>query len=138
MIIDDIACEDCLHREFNVAIGTAEVQDIGTSKMVAWIHLGVRCCQCGLLSCVNDQCQTIDRPFDPSWLGKLASQCRPDLTWLPGQLALCTTGTWTNECYVRFIDSTNANQPDAKWQYRETIELVDADRGRFASRYIEG
>lgn len=127
--IDDVACDGCLHCEFNVAIGTAGIRDIGTSQMFAWLHLGVRCCKCGLLSCVNDYCPEIACSFDPSWLCELASQHRPDLLWLPSQLARCIDGAWTNECYVRFVDSTNANQPDAEWQYRESIELVDPDRG---------
>ncbi|MBC8351419.1 MAG: hypothetical protein H8E66_05500 [Planctomycetes bacterium] len=127
--IDDIACDGCLHREFNVAIGTAGVGHIGSSLEFAWMHLGVRCCKCGLLSCVNDDCPATAFSFDPTWLIELASQDRPDLAWLPDQLARCTYGTWTNACYVKFVDSTNANQPGAEWQYRESVELFHPQRG---------
>jgi hypothetical protein len=69
------------------------------------------------------------RPFDPSWLCDLASQFQPDLPWLPEQLARCTTGTWSNDCKINFVDSTNANAPGAAWQFREVIELPDPRRG---------
>jgi hypothetical protein len=83
------------------------------------------------LSCVNDLCWPPlgVTSFDPSWVVDLALESRLELPWLAAELGRCTSGTWTNACYVQFIDSTNANLPGSEWQFRETIDLIHEKRG---------
>lgn len=63
-------------------------------------------------------------PFDPRWLVELAKQQRPELPWLAKSLESCTQCHWKRRrIYVYFVDPQSANQPNAEWQYRETISL---------------
>lgn len=128
--IDDYGCEDCPHKEFNVGIGQSSYSQSDSTQDVTWLNIGVRCCQCGLLACVNDySLQPLPAlPFDTTWLKELAMKLRPDLPWLATEIARCKFGTWTNACCIRFVNSDNANEPGADWQFRETIDLKD---GRF-------
>ena len=70
------------------------------------------------------------KPHDPTWLVKLAEEQRPDLPWLAESLAKCTSCHWNRRrIYVHFVDSKDANQPGAEWQYRETISLEHPEFG---------
>ena len=129
--IEDYECDDCRHTEFHIAIGKSWLTNDGEPNATTWVNIGVRCCQCGLLSCVNDYCwpPLAADSFDPTWVRELAHESRPDLPWLADELGRCTSGTWTDACYIRFVDSSNANQPGSEWQFREVIELVHEKRG---------
>jgi hypothetical protein len=124
--IDDYQCEDCLHSNFNISIGKSHVANNGQPRVTTWINIGTRCCRCGLLECVNDYCwpPVAAMSFDPTWICELARKTRPDLPWLADELGRCTSGTWTNACYIRFIDSSSAKQPGSPWRFREGITLI--------------
>lgn len=129
--IDDYACDECVHCEFEAAIGKTRLSADDTSQPNVWVNLGVRCRKCGLFACPHTYCwpRMTACPFDPSWLCELARRFRPDLSWLPDQLARCRVGTWNYHFFVQFVDSTNANAPGAAWQFREVIDLPDPRRG---------
>ena len=129
--IDDEQCDDCLHDRFNVAVGSSRHANDHALIAPTWFHIGARCCNCGLLSCLNDYCWPLStiNTFDPNWLCELAREARPDLPWLVDEIGRCISGIWTSTCYIRFVDSSNANQPGAAWQFREVIELFDEKRG---------
>ena len=129
--IDDYACEDCQGSEFNSTLGKTGPIDDSTSNHPIWLNIGLRCCTCNLLSCVNDFCwpRISECSFDPTWLCQLATQRQSNFPWLEESLARCTSGTWTNASYIRFVDSTNANELGAEWQYQETIDLSDPQMG---------
>jgi hypothetical protein len=68
--------------------------------------------------------------YDPTWLVELAKTQRPDLPWLAKSLAQCIQCHWQRRrIYVYFVDPESANQPDADWQFRETLPLKHPEFG---------
>lgn len=123
--VEDWACDDCGSTEFNVAAGKSMLIIPSAANPPIWTNIGVRCCKCNLLTCINDFCwpPMPEHAFDPNWLRELARLFHPELSWLANSLACCTSGTWANACSIRFVDSTNINQPGSTAHYLETIVL---------------
>jgi hypothetical protein len=64
-----------------------------------------------------------DENFVPDGYVALAREQHPDKPWLADGLAGCTRVVRETKYYVYFVHSTNANQPGAEWQFRESVFL---------------
>ncbi|QDU88603.1 hypothetical protein Pla175_19830 [Pirellulimonas nuda] len=128
---DHEECDDCSRSAFNVAVGRTRTFNTEESGDSCWTYLGVRCCSCGLLSCINSDCPSPlpPMPFNPSRLCSLALIDQASMPWLSGELRQCTKGVWKNAFTLHFVDSENANEEGAEWQFWQTIRLVDRDEG---------
>jgi hypothetical protein len=67
--------------------------------------------------------------YDPTWLVELARTTRPDVPWLADVLATCVRCRVESEWYVRFVNPEGANEPEADWQFRESLLLDDPTEG---------
>lgn len=45
----------------------------------------------------------------------------PEKSSLKDTLENAKNGNWESKAYYRFVDSKNANKPDAEWQFKENI-----------------
>jgi hypothetical protein len=68
-------------------------------------------------------CVMLKEPVDIKYIIRLAEEQHPDRHDVINALKGCKNGHWTSNGYYRFIDSTNANQPNSEWQYEESIVL---------------
>ena len=59
----------------------------------------------------------------------LVRQQEPDRQDIIEALQKCSVGQWTSNGYYRFVDSKNANEPNAEWQHDECIVLEQEDKG---------
>ncbi len=65
--------------------------------------------------------------YDPAWLVDLASNQHSDRPWLAEALERCTRGLAESKAYVYFVDPQNANEPGARWQFRENVVLASRE-----------
>jgi hypothetical protein len=61
--------------------------------------------------------------FDPRTLIESVRAQAPEYPWLPDALNHCGAGLWENRAYVRYVDSRNANQTGAEWQFKTNVVL---------------
>lgn len=69
---------------------------------------------------------------------ELVRQQEPNRQDLIKALQNCTGGQWASKGYYRFVDSTNANQVGAKWQFDENIILESKTLGTLVIDYLKG
>ena len=60
---------------------------------------------------------------------KLVRQQYPTQQDLITALTNCENGKWKNKAYFQFVDSKNANQIGAEWQFDTNIVLEHPDKG---------
>jgi len=60
---------------------------------------------------------------------KLVQEQQPDRHDLVSALRNCKGGQWTSKGYYLFVDSKNANEPGAQWQFDENIVLEQENNG---------
>lgn len=60
---------------------------------------------------------------------ELVKQQEPDRQDVVQALQNCSGGQWTSNGYYRFVDSKNANEPNAEWQHDECIVLEQETKG---------
>jgi hypothetical protein len=61
--------------------------------------------------------------FDPRTLIESVRAQAPEFPWLPEALSQCGAGFWESRAYVRYVDSRNANQAGAEWQFKANVVL---------------
>jgi hypothetical protein len=61
--------------------------------------------------------------FDPRTLIEAVRAQAPEFPWLPEVLDQCGVGLWESRAYVRYVDSRNANQAGADWQFETNVVL---------------
>ena len=67
----------------------------------------------------------------------LVRQQEPNRQDLIKALQNCTGGQWTSKGYYRFVDSTNANQVGAEWQFEENIVLEQDNEGDIVLDFLK-
>lgn len=67
----------------------------------------------------------------------LVRQQEPDRQDLITALQNCTGGQWTSKGYYRFVESTNANQIGAEWQFDENIVLEQDNEGDIVLDFLK-
>jgi hypothetical protein len=77
------------------------------------------------------------KPYDPTWLVDWVRAHRPELAWLADALARCTRAAWDGRAYLYFVDSADANQPDAEWQFVESVMLEHPKEGTLVLDILE-
>lgn len=60
---------------------------------------------------------------------ELLKQQEPDRHDVIEALQKCSAGQWESNSYYRFVDSKNANEPNAEWQHDECIVLEQENKG---------
>lgn len=70
----------------------------------------------------------MDNKFNLAYIIKLAEEQLQDSPDIIETLRNCKDGYWSSNAYYKFVDSRNANQPGAEWQYDESIALEQADK----------
>ena len=74
--------------------------------------------------------------YDPAWLVDLANEQHFDKPWLAPALGRCTKAVAESPAYVYFVCAENANEPGARWQFRENILLL-APKGEVVLDVLE-
>lgn len=64
-----------------------------------------------------------EEDFVPDGYVACAKAQHPDMPWLADALAACTRVVRKTQYHVYFVNATNANQPGAEWQFRESVFL---------------
>ena len=59
----------------------------------------------------------------------LTKQQHPARQDVINALQIAVNGHWESKAYFQFVDSSNANQSDASWQFKENIILEDSELG---------
>lgn len=77
-------------------------------------------------------------PYDPNWLVALARDQHPTETWLPIALTACTRCRRESKAYVTFVDSRNANEPGADWQFLTNLTMESPEEGFIVLDILEG
>lgn len=62
---------------------------------------------------------------------------KPDRQDLILALKNSVEGKWTNKAYYQFVDSTNANQEGAEWQFEENIVLEHETLGTIIIDFLK-
>jgi hypothetical protein len=78
------------------------------------------------------------KPYDPTWLVRLARESRPQEPWLAEALARCTRALEESRAYLRFVDAADPGQPDAEWQFERNIVLEDPSEGTLVLDVLRG
>lgn len=68
-------------------------------------------------------------PINIKEIIELVKQQEPDRQDIIEAIQNASGGQWTSNGYYRFVDSKNANQPGAVWQFDENIALEQENRG---------
>jgi hypothetical protein len=77
-------------------------------------------------------------PINIEAIIELLRQQEPDRTDIIEALQNTTGGRWTNNGYYSFVDSANANQPGADWQFDENIILEQVEKGDVVLDILKG
>lgn len=67
--------------------------------------------------------------LDMDYIIKLAENQLGDMPNVIDALRKAKDGFWDGKAYYRFVDSRNANQPGAEWQFDGCIVLEQVDKG---------
>lgn len=68
-------------------------------------------------------------PYDPKWLVTLLQEQFPSEEAAAKALTTCRVGRWESRAYIHFVDSRNANEPNAEWQFERNIVLQHPQEG---------
>ncbi len=71
----------------------------------------------------------MDEPIRIKEIIELVKQQEPSRNDVIEALTKCSGGQWRNKAYYNFVDSTNANQEGAEWQFDENIILEHEEMG---------
>jgi len=75
--------------------------------------------------------------FNLNELIELVKQQEPNRKDLIQALENCVGGKWTDKAYFQFVDSTNANQIGAEWQFEENIIIEHPTRGTLVIDFLK-
>lgn len=67
--------------------------------------------------------------YDINWLVELLEEQYPEKNEIIENLKDCKEGSWQSKAYIYFISPDNPNQPDSKWQFKESIVLEHKTEG---------
>lgn len=68
-------------------------------------------------------------PYDPKWQVTLLQEQFPSEEAAATALTTVRVGRWDSRAYIHFVDSKNANKPNAEWQFERNIILQHAQEG---------
>jgi len=62
----------------------------------------------------------------------------PQFPWLPEALACCDTGTWESREYVRYVTSSDPNQPKSQWHFKTNVVINHRHFGMVVIDILQG
>lgn len=80
---------------------------------------------------------TMNEPINIKEILELVGKQLPERQDLIVALTNSAGGQWQNKAYYQFVDSTNANQKGAEWQFKENIILEHETLGTIIIDYLQ-
>ena len=77
-------------------------------------------------------------PYNTDWLIKIAEEQIPEEKEIINSLKKIKKGSWESRAYVHFVDPSNPNQPNSKWQFEINICLTDKKNGEVVLDILKG
>jgi hypothetical protein len=85
----------------------------------------------------NVSCHTMDEYINISQIIELVRKQEPMRHDVIKALTECRNGRWLGNAYFQFVDSTNANQIGAEWQFEENIVIEHPEKGTIIIDYLK-
>jgi hypothetical protein len=80
----------------------------------------------------------MNKEFHIDTLIQLIKVQKPDRTDIIAALEKCEIRKWVPKAYTYFVDASNANHPNSKWQFKECIVLEHEVEGTIVVDILQG